>query len=149
MWVPAFLLDPTVALSMASGATTDHPLVSWELCPPAFCLLSLSQPALTCSDPMDHPMAPETICYCGWLSIPCPCLLLPVRTSSTSEASIMLSSPSLASFSSSGAQRQRFITSLTVGVLVNTRKKGHEPLSGLALKNISADFLYLFPNFLY
>lgn len=63
-------------------------------------LPSLPQPA--CFDlqwPYGLPMALETICECWWLSIPRPCPLLPVRTSSTSEASIMLTLTKSASFS--------------------------------------------------
>lgn len=56
-------------ICMVSGATTGHPLVCWELCRLAFWPPSLSQPAVICSDPVDHPTAPEITSKSGEVSI--------------------------------------------------------------------------------
>lgn len=86
------------------------PLTCCELCPPVFrhpsLMLTYCCPALTCGDPVDSPMAPETVSKRGKVCIPSLCPLLPVCPPRESVKGDARCSPNLVSLSSSWAFRK-------------------------------------------
>lgn len=130
--------------SMDSGTTMDHSLTSYKLCPLAFCLPSLMPahccPALTCSNPVDGPVAPETVSASGNVSIPSLCSLLPVCTPSRSTAKVMLRGHQVLFPCPFPGHRK--IQQLTTSLTVSLGSGQTSPSQGWLLNMSSADLLY-------
>lgn len=132
MWVPAFLLDPTVALSVASELRPPGHHVGGKLMHSSF----LPSPLISlwpAGSPMDVWLRPSlSVGELLLFTPPAPCsILLPAQVRQAHNAHftrILLHSPLPGHRDNNSSPPWQF------WVLVNTRKKGCEPLSGLALK---------------